>query len=89
MKAPRVDRRVVDFRTRGEAGVMAELQNVVRKKNGSTCAFSRGFVRRIGVFILVLWAMQQVTSTTPTNPGRKRRSPGSILPRTVWKPQPR
>ena len=26
--------------------------------------------------------------TTPTTPGRKRRSPGSIPPRTVWKPQP-
>ena len=28
------------------------------------------------------------TSTTPTNRGRKRLSPGSIEPRTVWKPQP-
>ena len=27
-------------------------------------------------------------STTPTNRGRKRRSPGSIPPRRVWKPQP-
>ena len=25
---------------------------------------------------------------TPTSRGRKRRSPGSIPPRTVWKPQP-
>ena len=28
----RIDRKVVDFRIRGEAGVMAELRNVVRKK---------------------------------------------------------
>ena len=28
------------------------------------------------------------TSTTPTTRGRKRRSPGSIPLRTVWKPQP-
>ena len=28
------------------------------------------------------------TCTTPTSPGRKRWSPGSILPRTVWKPKP-
>ena len=28
------------------------------------------------------------TSITPTNRGRKRRSSGSIPPRTVWKPQP-
>ena len=28
-------------------------------------------------------------STTPSNRGRKRRSPGSIPPRTLWKPQPR
>ena len=28
------------------------------------------------------------TSTTPTTRGRKRWSPGSIPPRTVWKPQP-
>ena len=27
-------------------------------------------------------------STTRTTPGRKRRSPGSIPPRRVWKPQP-
>ena len=27
------------------------------------------------------------TSTTPTNRGRKRRSPVSIPPRAVWKPQ--
>ena len=27
-------------------------------------------------------------STTPTTRGRKRRSPGSIPPRRVWKPQP-
>ena len=27
-------------------------------------------------------------STTPTTRGRKRRSPGSIPPRTVWRPQP-
>ena len=27
-------------------------------------------------------------STTPTTWGRKRRSPGAIPPRTVWKPQP-
>ena len=27
------------------------------------------------------------TSTTPTNRGRKRRSPESIPPRAVWKPQ--
>ena len=27
-------------------------------------------------------------STIPTTRGRKQRSPGSILPRTVWKPQP-
>ena len=28
------------------------------------------------------------TSTTPTTRGRKRRSPGSIPPGTMWKPQP-
>ena len=28
------------------------------------------------------------TSTTPTTRGRKRRSPGAIPLRTVWKPQP-
>ena len=28
-------------------------------------------------------------SVTPTTWGRKRRSPGSIPPHTVWKPQPR
>ena len=27
------------------------------------------------------------TSTTRTNPGRKLLSPGSITPRTLWKPQ--
>ena len=27
-------------------------------------------------------------STTPTTRGRKRRSPGSMTPRKVWKPQP-
>ena len=27
-------------------------------------------------------------SATTTNPGRKRQPPGSIPPRTVWKPQP-
>ena len=29
------------------------------------------------------------TSTTPTNRGRRRWSPGSIPPPMVWKPQPR
>ena len=28
------------------------------------------------------------TSTTPTTRGRKQRSPGTIPPRKVWKPQP-
>ena len=32
----RLDRRVVDFGIRGDARVMAELRNVVRKKNGGT-----------------------------------------------------
>ena len=38
---------MVDFRLRGEAGVMAGLRNIVRKKNGGKGASSRGFVGRI------------------------------------------
>ena len=45
----RLDRRVVDFSIRGDAGVMAETRNVVRKKNGGRGASSRGFVRKIGL----------------------------------------
>ena len=44
MRAPkRVDRRVVDFRITREAGVMPELRNIVREKNGGRGASSRGF----------------------------------------------
>ena len=42
---------MVGFRVRGEGGIMAELRNVLRKKNGGRGASSRGFVRRIGFFI--------------------------------------
>ena len=31
---------------------MAEIRNIVRKKDGARGAYSRGFVRRIGVFFL-------------------------------------
>ena len=41
---------VVDFRIRGEAGVRAELRNVVHQKNGGRGASGRGFVRRIVFF---------------------------------------
>ena len=40
---------MVDFSIRGDAGVMAETRNVVRKKNGGRGASSRGFVRKIGL----------------------------------------
>ena len=40
----------MDFRIRGEAGVLAESRNIVRKKNGGRGASSRGFVGRIGFF---------------------------------------
>ena len=38
--------------------VMAEIRNIVRKKDGARGAYSRGFVRRIGVFFLGGGAMQ-------------------------------
>ena len=46
---------MVDFLIRGYAGVMAELRDVVRKKNGGRSASSRGFVRKISfsVFFFV------------------------------------
>ena len=37
---------------------MAEIRNIVRKKDGARGAYSRGFVRRIGVFFLGGGAMQ-------------------------------
>ena len=46
----RIHRRVVGLRSRGEAGVLAELRNIIRKKNGGRGASSRGLVGRIGFF---------------------------------------
>ena len=45
----------MDFLIRGDAGVMAELRNVVCKKNGGRGASSRRLVRKIGfsVFFFV------------------------------------
>ena len=40
---------MVAFFTRVDAGVLAQLRNVVRKKNGGRGASSRGFVRKIVV----------------------------------------
>ena len=37
---------------------MAELRDVVRKKNGGRGASSRRFVRKIGFSDVFLWAMQ-------------------------------
>ena len=42
---------MLDFRIRGEAGVVAELRSIVRKENGGRGGgSSRGFVGRIGFF---------------------------------------
>ena len=66
----RLDRRV-DFSIRGDAGVMAEIRNVERKKNGGRGASSRGFVRKIGFSDFFLWAMQhrwsEITTTLVEN----------------------
>ena len=55
----RLDRRVVEFFIRGYAGYMAEIRNVLRKKNGGRGASSRGFVRKIGFSDFFFGAMQR------------------------------
>ena len=52
---------MVDFRIiGGEAGVLAELRNIVRKKNAGRRAFSRAFVGIIGFFVFFVGDATQV-----------------------------
>ena len=50
---------MVNFRIRGEAGVVGEVRDV-GKKDGGRGASSRGFVRRIGFFIFLVGDASQV-----------------------------